>query len=183
MSDGTHLATWVTRETKARFAAIARHQGLSDSALLKRLVELMLQTASAGVTAVIAKTSRPGRESRFSVRLRADDHVLLRERAAARSLAPATYAAILIQAHLRASAPLPTQELRALRESVTALSRIGNNLNQITVAIHRGGVVHGSRPEDLRAMLKVCEGLRDHVRGLIKVNVLSWRSDDAPSHR
>jgi hypothetical protein len=30
MSDGTHLTTWVTRETKERFAAVARHQGLSD---------------------------------------------------------------------------------------------------------------------------------------------------------
>jgi hypothetical protein len=48
MSDGTHLTTWVTRETKERFAAVARHQGLSDSALLKRLVELMLQSAGAG---------------------------------------------------------------------------------------------------------------------------------------
>ena len=47
MSDGTHLTTWVTRETKDRFAAVARHQGLSDSALLKRLVDLMLQSASA----------------------------------------------------------------------------------------------------------------------------------------
>ena len=47
MSDGTHLTTWVTRETKERFAAVARHQGLSDSGLLKRLVELMLQGASA----------------------------------------------------------------------------------------------------------------------------------------
>jgi hypothetical protein len=42
-SDGTHLTTWVTRETKDRFAAVAGHQGLSDSALLKRLIELMLR--------------------------------------------------------------------------------------------------------------------------------------------
>jgi hypothetical protein len=43
MSDGTHLTTWVTRETKDRFAAVARDRGLSDSALLKRLVDLMLR--------------------------------------------------------------------------------------------------------------------------------------------
>lgn len=183
MSDGTHLATWVTRETKERFAAVARHQGLSDSALLKRLVELMLQTAGAGITSVTATMSRPLREARLSVRLCADDQVLLRERASARCLASATYASILIQAHLRASAPLPTQELRALRESVIALDRIGTNLNQMAVAIHRGGVAQGPRAEDLRAMLKVCEGLRDHVRSLIKANVLSWRSSDAPPHR
>ena len=61
MSDGTHLTTWVTKETKDRFAAVARHQGLSDSALLKRLVDLMLQGASAAeVPTLAAQTGRPG---------------------------------------------------------------------------------------------------------------------------
>jgi hypothetical protein len=60
MSDGPHLMTWVTRETKARFAAVARHQGLSNSALLKRLVELMLQSASAAEVATLATTGRAG---------------------------------------------------------------------------------------------------------------------------
>src|ERR1700733_10367163 len=32
MSDSTQLKTWVTRGTKQRFSAVARHQGLSDSA-------------------------------------------------------------------------------------------------------------------------------------------------------
>ena len=57
MSDGTQLKTWVTRDTKERFAAVARHQGLSDSALLKRLVDLMLQTAAGGVDLVINETA------------------------------------------------------------------------------------------------------------------------------
>jgi hypothetical protein len=49
MSDGIQLKTWVTRETKTRFVDMARHQGLSESAMLKRLVDLMLQTAGAGI--------------------------------------------------------------------------------------------------------------------------------------
>lgn len=53
MSDCTQLKTWVTKKTKERFAALARHQGLSDSALLKRLIELMLQSASAAELATI----------------------------------------------------------------------------------------------------------------------------------
>ena len=64
MSDGTHLTTWVTKETKERFAAVACHQGLSDSALLKRLVELMLQGASA---AEVGTTGGAGRTSRDSL--------------------------------------------------------------------------------------------------------------------
>jgi hypothetical protein len=60
MSDCTQLKTWVTKATKERFAAVARHQGLSDSALLKRLVELMLQTAGAAELAAIEAAGPPG---------------------------------------------------------------------------------------------------------------------------
>ncbi len=47
MGNGTHLATWVSRETKERFAVVARDQGLSDSALLKRMIELTLRSVDA----------------------------------------------------------------------------------------------------------------------------------------
>jgi hypothetical protein len=86
MSDGTHLTTWVTRETKERFAAVARHQGLSDSALLKRLVDLMLQSASAAEVGTPGGADRTFRDSRLTVRIRPDDQLLLRERAAARGM-------------------------------------------------------------------------------------------------
>ncbi len=33
--------------------------------------------------------------------------------------------------------------------------------------------------DDLRAFLKVCEALRDNVKGLIKVNVNSWEAGHA----
>src|SRR6266403_953786 len=42
MSDSTHLMTWVTRDTKARFAALAHTQGITESAFLKRLVDASL---------------------------------------------------------------------------------------------------------------------------------------------
>src|SRR5438132_1262923 len=102
MSDGTQLKTWVNRETKARFAAVARHQGVSDSALLKRLIDTMLQAGSA--TNGAATDSRAGRVSRFSIRLRPDDQILLRERAVARGMPVATYVSVLTRAHLRSLA-------------------------------------------------------------------------------
>jgi hypothetical protein len=37
-SGSTHLLTWVPRDIKGRFGACARAQGISESALLKRLV-------------------------------------------------------------------------------------------------------------------------------------------------
>ena len=110
MSEGTHLATWVTRETKERFAAVARHQGLSDSALLKRLVDLMLQGASAAELGMPEGESRAPRECRLTVRIRPDDQLLLHESAAARGMASATYVSVLTRAHLRSLVPLPKAE-------------------------------------------------------------------------
>src|ERR1700730_15200638 len=95
MSDCTQLKTWVTKETKDRFAAVARHQGLSDSALLKRLVELMLQSARAADLARIEPAGWMARDARVTVRLRVGDQMLLRERAAARGMPAATFLAVL----------------------------------------------------------------------------------------
>jgi len=172
MSDNTQLKTWVARDTKERFAAVARHQGLSDSALLKRLVDLMLHTAGGGETAVVA--DRAGRDSRLTVRLHLTDQVLLRERAAARGMRAATYVSVLTRAHLRALAPLPQEELLALKRTVAELASIGRNLNQIAHAANRGERVIGPKQEDLRAMLKICQGLRDHVKTLLSANLKSW---------
>jgi len=41
------------------------------------------------------------------VRLRPEDHVFLRERVAARGMATATYASMVLRAQLRALTPLP----------------------------------------------------------------------------
>lgn len=171
MSDGAHLTTWVNRETKTRFAAIARHQGLSDSALLKRLIYTMLQ---AGGAPGVAIDGRAGRAARVTVRLRPDDQILLHERAAARGMPAATYVSVLTRAHLRSLSPLPKEELLALRRTVSELGSIGRNLNQIARAANQGERTSGPTREDLRAILRVCEGLRDHVKGLLSANIKSW---------
>jgi hypothetical protein len=172
MSDGAHLTTWVNRETKTRFAAVARHQGLSDSALLKRLIDTMLQAGNAANG--VATDGAVHRASRFSIRLRPDDQVLLRERAAARGMPAATYVSVLTRSHLRSLSPLPKEELLALRRTVSELGSVGRNLNQIARAANQGERSSGPGREDLRAILRVCEGLRDHVKRLLSANIKSW---------
>jgi hypothetical protein len=175
MSDGTQLKTWVTRATKERFTAVARHQGLSDSALLKRLIDLMLRsTDPASCDAGTSAEPEAIRSTRLTVRLRPDDEILLRARAAQRTMAPATYLSVLTRAHLRSLAPLPKEELQALKRSVSELGSMGRHLNQIARAANQGDRVEGPGREELRAMLRICEALRDHVKGLIAANLKSW---------
>jgi hypothetical protein len=78
---------------------------------------------------------------------------------------PATYAAVLLRSHLRLLAPLPKDELLALKRSIAELGSIGRNVNQIARAVSGGGEVPGSLRGEVVAILKVCSALRDNTRG------------------
>lgn len=176
------MATWLAQETKERFSAMARNLGLSDSALLKRMIELALRPAEAGsIENSVASEDGAARAFRLTVRLRPDDQILLRERAAARGMAPATYVSVLVRSHLRSLSPLPKDELLALKRSVAELGAIGRNLNQIARVANQGGRTAAIGREEVRSMLKLAEGLRDHIKALLRANERSWATghDDA----
>jgi hypothetical protein len=98
-------------------------------------------------------------------------------------MAAATYASFLLRAHLRAVAPIPDRELAELKRSVAELGAIGRNLNQIARVANQTGRVNSPTGQDLRALLRACEALRDHVKGLIRANDLSWESGCAEASR
>jgi len=176
MGDSTHLMTWVTRETKAQFANLARDQGFTESALLKRLV-----VASLAPTAIIKAQSPDAIEpvsasGRLSIRLLSDDLLLLRERAKAREMPTSTYVSLLVRSHLRSLTPLPTAELVALKRSVAEIGAIGRNLNQIAHAVNQGERPNGPSKPDLQALLRALNGLRVYIKALINANLTSWRT-------
>ncbi len=171
----------VSQATKAALRAAAERQQLTESALLKRMLELVLHTAGAAEAGEVVATDRPSRQARLYVRLTVGDRQLLQERSAARCLAPATYASTLLRAHLRALTPLPEAELRAIRQSTRELAAIGRNLNQIALATRRGDSGAGVTREMLWNFLKACEALRVHIRSYISTNLSSWSSGDAAS--
>src|SRR5689334_22474930 len=162
MAPSTHLSTWVSAEIKQRFASAAARQGLSESALLKRLIEQMLAIGAAEEGAPPAPV--PLRDARVTIRLVAGDQALLRERAAARTMPVATYVSSLVRAHLRQLAPLPDRELAALRATVNQLGALGRNLNTMTRLLYQDSRQPGPGREEVRVMLRICEALRDHVR-------------------
>jgi hypothetical protein len=88
----------------------------------------------------------------------------------------ATYIAALVRAHLRALAPLPSEELAALTRSVAELNAIGRNLNQMARLAHQSGRIAGPTRDDLRSMLKVCEAMREHIKDLVRANKATWES-------
>jgi hypothetical protein len=80
---------------------------------------------------------------------------------------------------LRSLAPLPKEELLVLKRAVAELGIIGRNLNQIARAANQGQLVTSPGRDDLKAMLRICEALRDHVKGLLVANLKSWEHGSA----
>jgi Bacterial mobilisation protein (MobC) len=189
MSCAEILKTTVPTDIKLQAKAIAERESLSEATWLKRLVlrEIRACDGARSGEGEPRRTERvrpPGTETRgpngcgkpILVRLRAEDRLLLNARAEARGLRPATYVSVLVRSHLRHLAPLPKDEFLALKLSIAELATIGRNINQIAKAVNVGGRVPGSIREEFRAMLKVCEALRDNTKALLDANVTSWET-------
>ena len=166
----------VTSETKALIQALAGRERITESTLVRQLLETVLRTTTAGVIPAAGSPERVTRDARLSVRLAPDDRMLLTERAAARDMAVATYVSVLVRSHLRCLTPLPKAELLVLKRSVAELGAIGRNLNQIARVANQGGRMVAIGQGEVSSMLKVATGLRDHVKALLRANERSWRT-------
>jgi hypothetical protein len=173
MTGSAHLSTWISNATKRRFANAAARQQLTESSLLRRLVDQMLASVPDDELAEPVGPADP-RDARLTVRLVPEDRVLLRERAAARTMPAATYVSVLVRSHLRQLAPLPDRELSALQASVRELAIIGRDLNAMARLLREDARHPVPGRQEVHAMLQVCEALRDHFRALLKANVISW---------
>lgn len=176
MAEACFIAARVSSEMKAQLRSLAQGQQQSESAVIKSLLDSLMGGASASRALKIAEPSIIPRGARLYIRLAPEDRRLLQERTAARHLAPATYVAMLVRAHLRELSPLPRDELAALKDVVAQLSAFGRNLNALVRALNQGGKPPDSMVVQLHAMLRLCEGLRDHVKALVKANAMSWRT-------
>ena len=178
----------VTAETKREIAAAAEREMLSESAWLKRLLVRELRAARDPAETLVTSHKKVESVRRHGARkgspcdrpvlvlLRPEDRLLLDARAEARGMRPATYVSVLTRSHLRRQAPLPKEERLTLRLSISELSAIGRNINQIARVANDGGRLPGSVREEFRAMLKICEALRDKTTALLMANVSSWES-------
>lgn len=182
MSDTAHMSgspcvqCRVSPEMKARLHAAAEQQRVTESVLLKRLLESALFSSGMSHAEVVEPIEPVARNARVFVRLRSEDHVLLRERATSREMATATYASVVLRTHLRGVWLFPDRELLELRRSVAELGAIGRNLSQIARAANQSGRFAGPSSQELQALLRACVGLRDHVKALIRANTASWET-------
>ena len=164
----------VSSETRALLRRIAEREHVSESALVRQLLEALVRASATESPASAGPGDTEFRAERMSIRLLPDDRLLLRDRATARGMPSATYVAVLVRSHLRRLTPLPVEELTALKRSIAELGAVGRNLNQIARVLNAGGRSSGPGRQDLESMLRIAEGLRDHVKALLIKNETSW---------
>ena len=173
----------VTPEMKTLVRALAEREQITESALVKQLLQVVLRTAALQGFPKLDALDRPNRDSRLYVRLEPEDRQLLAGRATQRGMPSATYVSLLVRAHLRGVAPLPKEELLALRHSITQLKAVGRNLNQMAKSLSQDVRATAPGRQEVNAMIRVAEGLRDHFKALLKANEKSWlQGYDETSH-
>ena len=115
----------VSPEAKGRLQAIAHERGITESDLLKKLLDVaLLQSTGSPDSHVAEPVGAVSRNARVFVRLRPEDHVLLQERAAHRGMAAATYACIVLRTHLRGVARIPDREFAELKRAIAELGKV-----------------------------------------------------------
>jgi hypothetical protein len=180
MSSDAFIQCRVTSELKGAISRLAHSENLSESALVRQLLETLVRSSISQPTIPLEVAEAPHRDSRISVRLSPEDRLLVIARAAARGIAPATYISVLTRAHLRQIVALPKDELVTLKRLIGELSALGRNVNQLARVASISGKVQGDPHEVFLATLRIAQGLRDWVKALLKANTESWRIGHAP---
>jgi hypothetical protein len=164
---------------KEAIRCLAQKEQISESALLKQLLSVVLRTSGSSAPPEVKLPSQPTRDSRISVRLSQEDQQLLAERSAGRGMPCATYISILVRSHLRKVTPMPREELLALKRVTSELGAIGRSVVQVARATNQADGTMASR-EHFTATLRVLTALRDHVKALLIANQKSWEDGYAP---
>jgi hypothetical protein len=165
----------VTAETKRGINAAAEADLITPTAWLRRVVIRALASQPRVLVRGESDEASAGpRDRRLFVRLNPEDSLLLKARALARGMRPATYVAVLLRSHLRSLTPLPKDELLALRCAVSELGALTRELHRIAHMLGQEGRAAAPEPPDLRAVERLCQVLRSNTKALIRANVNSW---------
>ncbi len=148
--------------TKARFQALAKGEGLSESTLLRR----MAVTVIAGQAGVLGsppasemRGGQGGRGSRVMLRLRPPEIQAIRALAEPEGYSAQAWIVRQLRYRLERAVPFAKEELSAQHDAIRELSAVGRNLNTLTHRLLRTGQV-AEGMLDLQPLAQSVERLR-----------------------
>jgi hypothetical protein len=175
------LGTRTSSETKARFAALAAQQGLTESALLGLLVDKLLAANVAhGTFPTVGRRPDEGRAGeRLTLRLRPGDRALADTKARARRMKTSSYLAMLVRAHVRSAAVMPPAELEELKCLAGHLAALGRQLRCVVAAERVQGMSAAVSQELLVEVGTTVESVREAVSSVVRMNLINWGAGNA----
>ena len=176
------LGTRTSSDTKARFAALAAQQGLTESALFTLLID---KVVAANTTSDVVESAHRTHEKewasdRLTLRLRPGDRTLADAKAAARRMKTSSYLAMLVRTHVRGASVMPPAELDELKGVVGHLAALGRQLRAMgDAASAPGGMTSATAHPLLLEVGTTVESVRQAVAGVVGTNVMSWEASSA----
>ncbi len=163
----------LSAEEKARFAALARTRGLSESALALSAIRSMVGTGEPDRQLV--DPQEPAKD-RITIRLRPGDGNAIARRAAPRGMKPSGYLAALVRGHVAANPPVTANELSALKIGISVLAGLGTVLSQTARNPALGATgLEALRLDISRTRAAVAE-LEQRTHDLVRTALISWES-------
>jgi hypothetical protein len=164
-------------EEKTRFTLLARHVGLSESALALNAIRALLGRHEQWLRRQpTLNLEHVAATDRITIRLRPGDGLAVIRRATERGMKPATYISALVRAHITANPPLPGAEVSALKMSIGVLAGLG------TVLANTGGhgIPTGPQGEIYREAIQRTRteiaALEQRVVDFIKAALIAWET-------
>jgi hypothetical protein len=175
------LGTRTSSATKARFAALAAQQGLTESALLALLVDKVLaaNTASDMLKSIDRTREEECASERLTLRLRPGDRALADAKAAARRMKTSSYLAMLVRTHVRGVPVMPPAELDELKSMAGHLAALGRQIRTISASTGVQGLPPAASQQLLIDVSSTVESVREAVAGVVRTNLISWEAGNA----
>ncbi|CAN7775407.1 hypothetical protein LJR084_007854 [Variovorax sp. LjRoot84] len=176
------IGTRVSSDTRTRFAALAARHQLSESGLLSKLIDEVLEANSpaareSGEQLIARDSTVEGAvEDRITLRLRNGDRTLAAERACARGMRTGSYLAMLVHNHVRGSAVLPPNELDLIKVTSAQLAALGRQLRMFgmpnTLAEPAASELHDA----IALARREIEAAREAAAAVVRRNLISWET-------
>lgn len=171
------IAAQCSESTKARFRALAEREGLSESALLRKMVDQVLAGNERPSDLERFGGIRRGYTGQLRLRLRRKEVTAIRDLAKPAGQSAQGWVVAQLRHRLEGAVPFAKEELDAMHDAVREIGRVGRNLNTITRHLVRTGQFLAEELE-LGALSKAVERIRrEMIATLIRATHRSGTSE------
>ena len=175
-SRGPSITARPTPDEKQRFAELAAHRGVSESALALVAIRTLLESNGPPIGTAAPQSESQTATDRITIRLRPGDRRALNHRASQRGIRSSTYLAALVRAHIAASPPLTVDELTVLKQGVAVLAKLGRALSHTARCIAEGGPLPSELQKELALTRTVVAAIEQRTHDLARSALVTWES-------